>query len=535
MCYNLSMGNVQNEETRTTETVTISRAEYEEYLAQKEQISELSQQVQYLLEQMRLARKKQFGSSSEQSKYDGGDQLSLFNEPEFFSDESSEPELAEVEKHYRKRRSETKDELPEDLPVETIEHFLSEAEQTCPQCGEQLHIMGKTVQRRLKIVPAQVSIVEDIYYTYSCRYCEKNGVSVPVVKVPQEKNVINGSFATPEAVAHLMTQKFVMGSPLYRMEAEFKRRGIMLSRQTMSNWLLKSTENWLVPIYKRLHELLVEETVLHADETTLQVLHEDGKKAQAKSYMWLYRTSGDTKAPIVLYDYRPDRKAENAKEFLAGFSGYLHADGYQGYHCLPEKITVVGCWAHARRKFDEALKALPEKERGGSGSLTGKRYIDKLFAIEDELKNLTPENRYEERQKQSKSVLGEFSSWLKAQKSAPKSSLGKAIYYTMEQWLYLARYIDDGRLEISNNRAERSIKPFVIDRKNFLFVNTPRGADGSAVMFSLIETALENRLDPYKYLTYVFKEAPNIDMNNEEAFARLLPWNAPDDTRSAAK
>ncbi|MDO9535223.1 MAG: IS66 family transposase [Bacillota bacterium] len=526
------MENVKNEETRATETVTISRAEYDELTAAKSQVAELSQQVQYLLEQMRLARKKQFGASSEQSKYDAPEQLNLFNEAEFFANESSaEPELVEIETHYRKKRSETKDSLPEDLPVETMEHFLPENEQSCPKCGEQLHIIGKTVQRRLKLIPAQAVIVEDIYYTYSCRNCEKTGIEVPVIKVDMPSNVIKGSFATPEAVAHIMTQKFVMGSPLYRQEQELKRNGIMLSRQTMSNWLLKSSADWLEPVYKRMYELLLKETVLHADETTLQVLHEDGKKAQAKSYMWLYRTSGCSTKPIVLYDYQPDRKASRPKEFLEGFSGYLHADGYAGYHSLPENIMVVGCWAHARRKFDEALNSIPEKEREGSAALQGKRYCNKLFAIEKEIEKLIPESRFEERQKQAKPVLDEFLAWLKAQKAAPKSGLGKAVYYTLDQWKYLECYLEDGRLEISNNRAERSIKPFVIDRKNFLFVNTPRGAVGSAVMFSLIETAKENRINPYKYLTYIFHEAPNMVLNDPRQLESLLPWNAPDECK----
>jgi len=526
------MENVKNEETRTTETVTISRAEYEELTAAKSQVAELSQQVQYLLERMRLAGKKQFGASSEQSKYDAPEQLSLFNEAEFFADESSvEPELVEIEIHYRKKRSETKDSLPEDLPVETTEHYLPENEQSCPKCGELLHIIGKTVQRRLKLIPAQAVIVEDIYYTYSCRNCEKNGIDVPVIRPKLPNNVIKGSFATPEAVAQIMTQKFVMGSPLYRQEQELKRNGIMLSRQTMSNWLLKAAVDWLEPVYKCLYALLLLETVLHADETTLQVLHEDGKKAQAKSYMWLYRTSGCCERPIVLYDYQPDRKASRPKEFLDGFSGYLHADGYAGYHSLPENITVIGCWAHARRKFDEALKSIPEKEREGSAALTGKRYCDKLFAIEKELEKLSTESRLEERQKQARPVLDEFSSWLKAQRAAPKSGLGKAVYYTIEQWQYLERYLEDGRLEISNNRAERSIKPFVIDRKNFLFVNTPRGATGSAVMFSIIETAKENGLNPYKYLTYIFRVAPNMDLDNHQQLESLLPWNVPNECK----
>ncbi|WP_279279234.1 IS66 family transposase [Sporotomaculum syntrophicum] len=260
----------------------------------------------------------------------------------------------------------------------------------------------------------------------------------------------------------------------------------------------------------------------------MQVLREPGKPAQSKSYMWLYRTSGDTGQPIILYEYQPDRKARRPAEFLKGFSGYLHADGYSGYHSLQTQITVVGCWAHARRKFDEALKALSAKDREGSLALRGKRYCDTLFNIEEQLVAYPAAKRYEKRQELAKPVLDAFSAWLIAQKTAPKSAIGKAIYYVKEQWPWLINYLLDGRLEISNNRAERSIKPFVIDRKNFLFANTPKGTQGSAVMFSLIETAKENHLDPYRFLCYVFEAAPNMDLGDPKQLEQLLPWNAPE-------
>ena len=168
-----------------------------------------------------------------------------------------------------------------------------------------------------------------------------------------------------------MTQKFVMGSPLYRQEQELHRQGIQLSRQTMSNWILRAAEEYLAPVYEQLHRELLGREVLHADETTLQVLREPGRAPQSESYMWLYRTGGDAEHPIVLYEYRPTRKAENAAAFLEGFSGWLHADGYAGYHRLPENIRVVGCWAHLRRKFDEAVNALPKEQRAGCAALEG--------------------------------------------------------------------------------------------------------------------------------------------------------------------
>lgn len=213
----------------------------------------------------------------------------------------------------------------------------------------------------------------------------------------------------------------------------------------------------------------------------MQVLREPGKAAQTDSYMWLYRTSGDTDMPIVLYDYQPDRKTKRPAEFLKGFKGYLHTDGYGGYHGLPDEIVIVGCWAHARRKFDEALKGLPDKDQAGSLALRGKQYCDSLFAIERTLDNCTHEERHTKRQELAKPVLDEFLSWLSSLRPAPKSGLGKAVHYALEQWNYLKRYLLDGRLEISNNRAERSIKPFVIDRKNFLFANTSGGAKASAL------------------------------------------------------
>jgi transposase len=421
--YNILMKKVIETNEKSAEMITILRTEYEELKAQN---AELNGQVKWLMEQMRLARQKRFGVSSEKSEYD---QLNLFNEAEATADDKiAEPELTEVKSHYRKKAKENGDGLPADLPVEVVEHFLPEGKQLCPECGSQLHIMGKEVHETLKIIPAKAVIVQDVVYVYSCRQCEKDGTSVPVIKAPMPKPVIKGSFASPEAIAHIITQKFVMGIPLHRQEQEFKRNGILLSRQTMSNWLLKSTEDWLKPVYAKLHELLCRREVLHADETTLQVLHEPGKTAQSKSYMWLYRTGGDGKMPIVLYEYQPDRRGKRPKKFLTGFKGYLHTDGYAGYHSeLSDDIVIVGCFAHARRKFDEALKGLAEKDRTGSLALTGKQYCDRLFRIERALENLLPENRLEERQKQAKPVLDAFLAWLKSANPAPKSGTGKAV------------------------------------------------------------------------------------------------------------
>ena len=259
----------------------------------------------------------------------------------------------------------------------------------------------------------------------------------------------------------------------------------------------------------------------------MQVLHEPGKSAQSNSYMWLYRTSGDTGRPIVLYDYQPGRGACYPKAFLNGFRGYLHTDGYDVYHSLPDEVTVVGCWAHARRKFDEAVKSLPKGKAKNSSAAQGLAYCNLLFKMEEGLADLPPKERYDQRLEQAKPVLDALLAWANTRTAAPKSSLGKALSYLKEQWLYLLNYLKDGRLELSNNRAERSIKPFVIDRKNFLFANTPSGAKSSAVIFSLIQTASENGLDPYRYLTWLVSSAAVMDLTQPVVVRSLLPWNAP--------
>jgi len=466
------------------------------------------------------------------------EQLSfLFNEAEVFSaaDKEDPENVTAVAAHKRHKKHEyTLDNLPEGIATKQVEHRLEGEALVCPQCGNTMTEIGKEVVRTLEIIPAQMVVREDIYYTYACRSCSENadeGCETPVVKAPREKNIIPGSFATPEAIAHIMTQKFVMGSPLYRQEQEINRKGIHLSRQTMSNWILKATEDYLTPVYEQLHRELLTREVLHADETPLQVLHEPGKKPQSDSYMWLYRTSGDVDEPIVLYEYQPGRGAKHPKEFLAGYKGYLHTDGYAGYHDLGESITVVGCWAHMRRKFDEAVKSLPKGKTKGSSASQGLTYCNLLFGIEQEIAELTPEERYEQRLKQAKPVLDAMFAWANSRTAAPKSALGKALNYLKEQWPYLTNYLKDGRLEISNNRAERSIKPFVIDRKNFLFANTPKGADGSAIMFSLIQTAIENGLDPYKYLTWLMRTAKDADLTDLNTLKKLLPWNAVEEAK----
>jgi transposase len=493
-----------------------------ENVALKNRITELESLVKYYEEQFRLAKHKQFGSSSEKSEYDI-DQINLFNEAETDADVNvPEPELVEVEKHYRKRKRSASDRLPEDLPVEVIEHELPSDGQLCPECGGALHVMGHEIRRELKIIPAQAKVTEHRQHIYSCRNCEKNNDHTPIVKAEIPEPVIRGSFASAESVAQIMTQKFVMSVPLYRQEQEWNRIGIMLSRQTMSNWLIRCAEDWLRPLYNRLKEELVKRDVLHADETTVQVLHEPNKKAQSKSYMWLYRTSGDTNRSIVLYEYQPDRKWERPEAFLSGFSGYLHADGYDGYHNLPDNIIVVGCWAHMRRKFDEALKVLPEKDREDCGAMIGKRYCNRLFEIERELADMTSSERFDKRNELSKPTVDEFFKWAENLNALPKSLLGQAVQYASNQKVYLERFLLDGRLEISNNRAERSVKPFVIGRKNWLFSNTVGGAKSSSVIYSIIETAKENNLKPFDYLVFLLNNMPNTTTSK---IVDLLPWS----------
>lgn len=524
------MGNKEKAAASTPETVTISRAEYE---SQQAQLTELKLQNQWLLEQLGLSRKRQFGASSERLQEGLMDQMSFMaNEAEAYAygTKNATVEQVAVKAHARKRQSgNVLDIVPEGTATEVVEHRLSEAERTCDVCGAVMEEIGKEVRRSLKMEPARFWIQEDVYYTYACKQCEVERGEGNLRKAPKQPVICPGSFASPEAVAYIMAQKFVMHTPLYRLEQEFQREGLKLSRQTMANWILQVSDTWLRPVYDALHRRLCLEPVLHGDETTLQVLKEPGRTSTSKSYMWLYRTSGYTKHPIVLYEYQPNRKAEHAEVFLKDFSGWLHADGYQGYHKLPGNIRVVGCWAHARRKFDEALQTLPKEKRQDSLAAVGECYCTKLFQLEQSLAELTPEERYDKRLELEKPVLDALLAWANeaSAETAPKSALGKALHYLLEQWPYLLRYLEDGRLELSNNRAERSIKPFVMGRKNWLFSNTPAGAQSSAVIYSLIETAKENHLDPYRYLTWLLHNAPRLSRIDVTWADSFLPENAP--------
>lgn len=527
--YNKAMNKTTDFETSNTEMVTISRAEYD---ADKSYISELEQQNRWLMEQLKLVKHKQFGSSSEKASEETKEQMSLlFDEPEVHV-HLERTEETTVKAHTRKQHTgSVRDIIPENIPVEEIIHELPAEERLCRQCGEEMVVIGTEVHESLKFKPAEAVLQRDIYYTYACKHCEETDISTPVVKTPKDATIIPGSFASPEAVAYLATQKYVMGSPLYRQAQEWKSKGLSLSRQTMSNWLLKCAADWLSPVYEVLHEQLVRLDVIHADETELQVLHELNKSAQSKSYMWLYRSSGDAEQSIVLYEYQPSRSGENPKEFLNGFHGYLQTDGYSGYSAV-EDVTHVGCWAHARRKFDEAIKAQPKGKRSPTAE-QGAAYCSKLFELEKEYEaqHLSYEERKEQRLERSKPVLDAMLSWANTRSAAPKSKLGMALTYLKNQWTYLTNFLLDGRIEISNNRAERSIKPFVMSRKNFLFANTPLGANGSAVLFSLIETARENKLDPYRYLVWVLKMAPQMSRECAEWAELLVPALAPEDCK----
>ena len=518
------------------ENATVATPEQVESLQQRcasleQENSDLKQQLKLLMEQLRLATHKRFGKSSERSDANQM-RMDLFNEPEAQVDQAAqesatgEPAIETVIYERRKKQPGHREAMLENLAVERVEHRLPEQERGCPCCGGLMHEMSTEVRRELKHIPAQTMVVEHVQYIYACRVCEKNEIETPVVKAPMPCPAFSGSLASPSMVASIMSKKYVEGIPLYRQEQEFDRQGLALSRQTMANWVVLGATKWLGPVFDRLHEELRKRRYLHADETTLQVLHEPGRPADSHSYMWLYR-SGRDGPPIVLYDYQESRSKEHPKKFLHGFKGYLHVDGYSGYHDV-ENATLVGCWAHARRKFTEAVQALPAAQRKEStAARKGLDYCNQLFEIERGLKEVPAEKRHAQRETQSRPVLNAFLAWLKRQREEvlPKGLLGKAITYSLNQWDKLVVFLEDGNLELDNNRGERSIKPFVIGRKNFLFANTPRGARASAITYSLVETAKENGLNPYRYLEYLFERLPNIPVEDQDALADLLPWS----------
>ena len=303
----------------------------------------------------------------------------------------------------------------------------------------------------------------------------------------------------------------------------------------MSNWIISAAQNWLNPLYKHLQRILVNYDVLHADETELEVLNEPGREATTKSYMWMYRT-GNGHEPIVLYEYQPSRAGDNAKTFLKGFKGYLQTDAYDGYDKLLKEskagpameVTIVSCFAHARRYFTDTLKAIEDKQSYMyTSAYQGVKYIDRMFEFEEKILKKSYEERYEERLSKLKPMLEVYFAWIEKEQALalPKSSYGKAINYSFNQKEKLMNILKDGRLELSNNRAERAIKPFVIGRKNWLFSNTPQGAKASAISYSIIETAKENNLNPFEYLKYLFETMPNVDITKEEELNKLLPWS----------
>jgi transposase len=488
----------------------------------EEEIELLTAELEWYKEQFELFKKHRFGSKSEQTHLD--EQMSLFDEAENeASEEADEPTVETITYERNKKRS--KENLIKDLPVETIEYKLEDGA-TCKH-GHLLKVINKKVVRKIGIRPAEAYVIEEVQYVYGCEPCEKEGIDNPIVTAPKPNSAIKGSMAAPSLIAYIAHQKYTNGMPLYRMEQDFKRFGIDLSRQNFSNWMIKASE-WFEPLYDRMHKVLVSGDIIHADETTTQTLHEPGKAAQAKSYMWLYRT-GQYSTPIVLYDYQTSRAGEHPRKFLKDFKGYAHLDGYAGYN-LVENMIRVGCWAHAKRTFNDALTAMGKN----SGTKTARTYANKglnfcklLFRIETKIKDLSIEERYQYRNKYSRQVLDDFSVWLHEAEARvlPKSKLGQAIQYCINQWSSLNNYLLDGRLENTNNRAERSIKPFVLGRKAWLFHNTPKGANSSAIIYSLVETAKENKIKVYHYLNYLLETLPNIDIENKELMDQLLPWS----------
>lgn len=484
---------------------------YDKYNGQKQKIAELEDQVAQL-------RQLKFGVSSEQSI--GNPEVEPVPESQPGPDAEASP-VVELSKERAARNCGRKP-LPRNLPREPRYHEAS----SCPCCqGSTLHLIGEEITEQLTVIPIQVKVLEHRRKKYRCRHCDK------VFTAEGPKHLIEkSSYDSPEFMAQVACYKYQFGLPLYRQEKMFNQMDIPINRTTLANLMIACADK-MVAIREVLHDELLRQFGIHADETPIQVLKEPGRKATTKSQLWLYRSNSYEQRQIVLFDYQETRSGEHPRNFLNigrdnAYTGHLMTDAYPGYNNMPG-VTRGGCMTHLRRKFVDCIRLLPGKVID-SPAHHAVELIGRLYTIERRIKGMPHRERKRIRQEESLPILLEFKTWLDdmaSKKVASKTPLGKAINYALAQWPYVIRYVEDGRLDIDNNIAERDIRSFAIGRKNWLFADSVAGAHANATMYSLVETAKANGLNPFDYLAYVFKTMPTLRTADE--VQRLLPWNMP--------
>jgi transposase len=473
--------------------------------------------IERLEEMVRLLRHRKFAPRSEKMP-DDDEQVDLFNEIE--AEAAGEPaadesEQLEIEVGPYKRKKPKRKKLPKDLPREEVVIELPENERFCPHDGTPLKVVGEEVSEQLDVIPMQMKIIATIRRTYGCPCCETFMKTAPV-----QPQAIPKGIPTAGTCAFIATSKFCDGLSLYHIEKMFERNGIQISRGSMAHWMIRLT-GLAQPVINLMNEDLLSSDYVQMDETVTQVLKEKGKKPQTKSYMWV--RARPVEKPIVIFDYDPSRSGKVAERLMSEFQGRLQCDGFGGYNELEKNPKIIrhGCFAHARRKFYEAVKS----QKGAKIAKHALKLIRKLYRIEDDVRGKPPDEIFRVRQEQSKPILEELREWIATnlRKVPPKCPTGKALSYLYNEWSYISRYIDDGRVHIDNNFIENKIRPFAVGRKRWLFSDTVAGAEASAALYSLVETAKANGLEPYRYLRHLFERLPFAKELPD--FEALLPWN----------
>jgi len=496
--------------------LNLSLQQEEKIVQQAEKITLQEQRIVALENQLRLMLSKQYGSKADNIS---PDQLKLFDGLEIIEDpipEDSEEDTITVK--YQRKRGKRK---PIDPALERrpIHYELPEAQRQCP-CGGELKEISRQTSEQYEYIPAQVVVLEHIQHQYACPCCKEN-----VVLAPKPTQALPKSNAGPGLLAHISTTKFVDAVPLHRQEKQLERLRIYLGRTTMARCMIKLSSLW-VPLLNLMEDAIRAGPLIQCDETPFQVLKEIDRKPTSLSYMWV-RRGGVPGQEVVLFHYEPSRASSVVRMLFADYQGYVQCDGYSAYHCLEsEKITLVGCMAHAKRKFNDALKSVSKKEQAQkTKAAVALSYFKKLYSIERDQKKSSDQLRYQTRQQDAVPILNEFKAWLGNQTLIvlPKSPLGKAVSYTLNQWPKLIRYCEDGLIPIDNNADERAIRPFAIGRRNWLFSTSPEGAHTNARFYGLIETCKLHGHEPYAYLKTIIKELPLAE--TIEAYELLLPWN----------